>query len=220
MIIIVIFSWRGHCRLDSVVCCACSIEAMSHCPYLLHKFVINYLFDLCALFIQVTNCSIRVSQSFTGSNNKAVLLYCIYFNHFDNHNHKGVATWRAGGLQPVNPCILHWNNCTVCPTNVFIVWKEDASLPALFNPLCSSMNQQLFKKNFYNQSSHYENYRRFNGSHHMPTTKSTLFVVNKDEWYTKEGHGKSMKNALYVQQYSKRHPLGWSDVEQQKKSSL
>jgi len=27
----------------------------------------------------------------------------------------------------------------------------------------------------------------------MPTTKLTLFVVNKDEWYTKEGHGKSMR---------------------------
>jgi len=33
----------------------------------------------------------------------------------------------------------------------------------------------------------------------MPTTKSILFVVKKDEWYTKEGHGKFMKNALYVQ---------------------
>jgi len=31
-----------------------------------------------------------------------------------------------------------------------------------------------------------------------PTTKSTLFVVNKGEWDTKEGRGKSMKNALYV----------------------
>jgi len=38
----------------------------------------------------------------------------------------------------------------------------------------------------------------------VPTTKSTLFVVNKDEWYTKEDHGKSKKNALYVQQYGKR----------------
>jgi len=27
----------------------------------------------------------------------------------------------------------------------------------------------------------------------MPTTKSTLFMVNKDEWDTKEGLGKSMK---------------------------
>jgi len=27
-----------------------------------------------------------------------------------------------------------------------------------------------------------------NGSHHVPTTKSILFVVNKDKWDTKEGH--------------------------------
>jgi len=38
-----------------------------------------------------------------------------------------------------------------------------------------------------------------NGSHHMPTTKSTLFAVCKGEWDTKEGTGKSMKTALYVQ---------------------
>jgi len=54
-----------------VVCHACSVEAMSpHClTYLLHKFDINYLFQLhiiqCALFIRVTDCSIRVSRSFT-----------------------------------------------------------------------------------------------------------------------------------------------------------
>jgi len=47
----------------------------------------------------------------------------------------------------------------------------------------------------------------------MPTTK---FV---DKWGTKEGTGKSMKNALYVQQYGKRHLLGWRDVEQQKKKN-
>jgi len=29
-------------------------------------------------------------------------------------------------------------------------------------------------------------------------TKSTLFVVKKGEWYTKEGRGKSMRNVLYV----------------------
>jgi len=98
----------------------------------------------------------------------------------------------------VNPCILHLNNRTACPAYVIIAWKEDASLPAMFNLLCSSTNQQLFTKNFCNQSSHYENYGRFNGSHHVPTTESTLFVVNKDEWYTKEGCAKSMKNALYA----------------------
>jgi len=47
-----------------------------------------------------------------------------------------------------------------------------------------------------------------NGSHHVPTTKSKLFMVNKDKWDTKEGRGKSMKNALYVQRYGKRHLLG------------
>jgi len=35
---------------------------------------------------------------------------------------------------------------------------------------------------------------KITGSHHMPTTKSTLFVVNKDEWYTKEGRGKYGKS--------------------------
>jgi len=98
----------------------------------------------------------------------------------------------------------------------FIIWKEDASLPAMFNLLCSSMNQQLFKKNFCNQSNHYENNGQFNASHHVSTTKSTLFMVNKDEWYTKEGRAKSMKNTLYVQRYGKRHLSSWSDVEQQK----
>jgi len=34
------------------------------------------------------------------------------------------------------------------------------------------------------------------------------FVVNKDEWYTKEGRAKSMKNALYVKRYGKRHLSG------------
>jgi len=42
----------------------------------------------------------------------------------------------------------------------------------------------------------------------MPTTKSTLFMVSKDEWYTKEGTGKSVKNALYIQQYGKGASLG------------
>jgi len=40
-----------------------------------------------------------------------------------------------------------------------------------------------------------------NGSDYVSTTKSTLFVLSKDEWDTKEGTGKSMKNALHVQQY-------------------
>ena len=46
------------------------------------------------------------------------------------------------------------------------------------------------------------------------TTKLTLFAVSKDEWDTKEDTGKSMKNALYVLQYAKRHLSGQSNVEQ------
>jgi len=41
-------------------------------------------------------------------------------------------------------------------------------------------------------------------------------MVNKDEWDTEEGPGKSMKNALYVKWHGKRHLLGWSDIEQWK----
>ena len=45
-------------------------------------------------------------------------------------------------------------------------------------------------------------------------TKSTLFAVSKDKWDTKEDTGKSMKNALYVLPYAKRHISGQSDIEQ------
>jgi len=38
--------------------------------------------------------------------------------------------------------------------------------------------------------------------------KATLFMESKDEWDTKEGTGKSMKNALHVQRYGKRHLSG------------
>jgi len=53
-------------------------------------------------------------------------------------------------------------------------------------------------------------------SHHVPTTKLTLYTVRKDEWDTKEATGKSIKNALYAQQYGKRHLSGWNNVKQQK----
>ena len=41
-----------------------------------------------------------------------------------------------------------------------------------------------------------------------------LFTVGKDEWNTKEGTSKSLKNTLHVLWYAKRHLSGWSDVEQ------
>jgi len=42
------------------------------------------------------------------------------------------------------------------PVISVIFWKEDASLLAMFNQLYSSTNQQLFEKNFCNQSIYYE----------------------------------------------------------------
>jgi len=49
----------------------------------------------------------------------------------------------------------------------------------------------------------------------VPTTKSTLFVVSKGKCDTKD-IGKSIKNALHVQRYGKRHLSGWSNIEQRK----
>jgi len=50
----------------------------------------------------------------------------------------------------------------------------------------------------------------------VPNTKSTLFVVSKDEWVTKKGTGKSKKNGLYVQRYSKRHLSGFRTSNSEK----
>ena len=54
----------------------------------------------------------------------------------------------------------------------------------------------------------------YEGKPSHATAKSKLFVVSKDEWDTKEDNGKSMKNALYILRYVKRHPSGQSDVKQ------
>jgi len=51
----------------------------------------------------------------------------------------------------------------------------------------------------------------------MCLPQNTLFVVSKDEWGTKERTGKSMKNALYVQQYGKKAPLGLKQCQTVKK---
>ena len=49
---------------------------------------------------------------------------------------------------------------------------------------------------------------RYEGKLLCATVKLTPFAVSKDEWDTKENTGKSMKNALYVLQYAKRHLSG------------
>ena len=54
----------------------------------------------------------------------------------------------------------------------------------------------------------------YEGKPSRAIAKATLFAVSKDEWNTKEDTGKSMKNALYVLRYAKRHLSGRSDVKQ------
>jgi len=64
------------------------------------------------------------------------------------------------------------------------------------NPLCSSTNICLKRTSEIKVATRMISVT--NGTHHVSTTKSTLFVENKDELDTKEGTGKSMKNALHV----------------------
>jgi len=44
----------------------------------------------------------------------------------------------------------------------------------------------------------------------VPITKSAVFMVSKDEWDTKEGPGKSMKNPLHVQ-HSYIENINWQN---------
>ena len=46
------------------------------------------------------------------------------------------------------------------------------------------------------------------------TAKLIFFAVSKDEWDTKDDTGKSMKNALYILRYVKRHLSARSDIKQ------
>ena len=87
----------------------------------------------------------------------------------------------------------------------------------MFNPLHSSMIQELFEKNFCNQTliatmKNTDDFH-FEGKPLRATAKLTLFTVSKNEWDTKEDTGKSMKNALYVLRYAKRHLFGRSDIK-------
>ena len=80
----------------------------------------------------------------------------------------------------------------------------------MFNLLHSVTNQELFEMHLCNQSSHYGKYGqfRYEGKPSCATAKLTPYTVSKDEWDTKEDTGKSMKNALYVLLYAKRHVSG------------
>ena len=84
------------------------------------------------------------------------------------------------------------------------------------NPLHSSTNQELFESSSAIKIATMKNMDdfRYEGKPSLATAKSTPFAVSKDKWNTKENTGKSMKNALYVLRYAKRHLSGQSNVEQ------
>ena len=86
----------------------------------------------------------------------------------------------------------------------------------MFNPLHSSTNQELFQSTSAIKITTMKNTDdfRYEGKPPRAIAKSTLFTVSKDQRETKKDTGKSMKNALYVLQYAKRHLSGQSDIEQ------
>ena len=77
----------------------------------------------------------------------------------------------------------------------------------MFNQIHSSTNQELFEKYLCNRNSHNVKYGCFLFRREAITCSRQIdtFPVSKDEWDTKEDTGKSMKNALYVLWYAKRH---------------
>ena len=92
--------------------------------------------------------------------------------------------------------------------------------PSLYQMLSEKWNihctfycqlQRLFKKHLCSQNSHYKNMDDFYYERKPwhATTKSTLFSVSKDwdkgEWNTNEDTVKSMKNALNILWFAKRH---------------
>jgi len=167
---------------------------------------------LCASFIQVTDCSIRVSRSFRRRLQPPCPSGLLHLDDYDYWNDWNIQYSSTALLLLVNPCILHRNNCTVRPGHLHIFrLKEDASLPAMFNLLFSSTNQQLFKRTFVIKVATTDDFRnKWKLSGAIDTFRG------EQRWDTKEGRGKSMKNTLHVQWYGKRHLSGWSNIKQWK----
>jgi len=132
------------------------------------------------------------------------------------------AVWIKNCLKSTSVIKVAAMKNTMVPHAPVIVWNWSIhcpSLSAMFYSLHSSTNQELFKKHLCSKCSHYEKYGRFLVTQRKlscATTRLTLFTVSKDEWNTKEDTGKSMKNALHILWYTKRHLSGWSDVIQWK----
>jgi len=128
---------------------------MSHCPYLFRKFIINYLFDYYSAGL-VTDCSIRVFRSFAGRLQSLCLLGCYTYIYDCDYEIYNIAHSLIIAGEPIHTALTQSH----CAPHLHIYHlKRRHLLPAMSNLLCSSTNQQLFKKNFCNQSNHYENYK-------------------------------------------------------------
>ena len=83
--------------------------------------------------------------------------------------------------------------CWLCSTGYTAVQIKNCSKSTSTNKIATMKNMDDFC---------------YEGKPSCATTKSTLFAVSKDEWDTKEDTGMSMKNALYILRYAKRHLSG------------
>ena len=89
--------------------------------------------------------------------------------------------------------------CRLCSTRYAAVQIKNCLKSTSANKITTMKNTDNF---------HYE------GKPSCATVKSTPFAVSKGEWDTKEDTGKSMRNALDVLRYAKRHLSGRSNVKQ------
>ena len=114
-----------------------------------------------------------------------------------------------------NPYIPIEKNCAARPSYINYCLKSEVSI-MLRCWLCSTRYTAVQIKNCLKSTSTFitiatmkntDNFR-YEGKPSCAIAKSTLFAVSKDEWDTKEDTGKSMKNALYILRYAKRHLSG------------
>jgi len=112
---------------------------MFHCPYLLHKFVINYFFDCVPRLFELLTALLEYLNLLQRGCSPLALPHDCDYEIYNIAAQPYYCWWTHSWF------ILHRNNRTVC---LFIVWEEDTSLPAMFNLLCSSTNQLLFKRTF------------------------------------------------------------------------
>ena len=125
---------------------------------------------------------------------------CYTVVRIKNHSKNTSATQKKG---------LHW-----CRTPQLYKLSSEREVSIMLHCwLCSTCHTAVRIKNCSKSTSAIEvatmKNPHYEGKLSYATTKSTLFAANKHEWDIKEEDtGKSMKNALCILRYAKRHLLG------------